>query len=168
MINSAFVNPLEYDTSYYEPYIDQGRLGNVRALRKLTEWKNVGKGPRPRKLRKTQEKAFTRFVKNLRAYRTLGGKGKAQLRAHHQRNAPVWSIFWHHVLYGTPIFDVYTHMAYHWDITGDVLPKKEAKIHAPGHWPIFDRYCIWLGSTLKSLRKSGARITERKLDRALF
>ena len=81
--------------------------------------------------------------------------------------APIWSIFWHHALFGTPIFDVYTHMAYHWDITGAVLSKKEAMVHAPGHWPIFDRYRVWFEQTVKSLQVSDSTLTERDLDRAL-
>ena len=79
----------------------------------------------------------------------------------------MWSCFWHHVLYGTPIFDVYTHMAWHWDATGIVLSKEEAKIYAPGHWPTYDRYSAWFWATLHRLQQEDAAISERMLDRAL-
>ena len=64
MINVAFVTgwsakyPVSYDTLHYDPYIKAARAGDADALRRLTEWKNVGKGPRPMKLWKPQEKAF--------------------------------------------------------------------------------------------------------------
>ena len=171
MINAAFVTewsgryPTSYDTKYYDPYIASARAGDADALRKLTEWKNVGKGPRPMKLWKLQERSFQRFLGGLKDY--LQPNGSQQLRADFLERAPIWSIFWHHVLFGTPLFDVYTHMAYRWDVTGTVLSKKDARIRAPGHWPNFDRYCVWLGQKLESLRQEDRTMTERDLDRAL-
>ena len=171
MIDAAFVKgwsakyPVWYDKEYYDPFIEAARSGNANALRKLTEWKNVGKGPRPMKLWKPHEKAFQRFQNNLKKY--LQPDGSQQLRIDFWNTTPIWSIFWHHALFGTPIFDVYTHMAYHWEITGTVLSKKQAKVHAPGHWPIFDRYTVWFGQKLRSLQTSDGTITDRDLDRAL-
>ena len=136
------------------------------AMRKLTEWKNAGKGPRPMKLSNPQEIAFRRFLSKLRSY--LKPDGSRQLRQDFFNQAPIWSIFWHHVLYSTPIFDVYTHMAYHWDITEVILTKRGARIYAPGHWLTYDRYCVWLKQTLFRIRSVDPTISERDLDRALW
>lgn len=56
------------------------------------------------------------------------------------RRAPVWAIFWHHVLFQTPIFDVYTHMAYYWGEKDIILKEEDAKIKAPNHWQLYDQY----------------------------
>lgn len=171
MIDCTFVEhwkakyPLEYDKNYYEPYLSDAKKGDQSALRKLTEWKNVGKGQRPMKLWKTQEKAFNYFLINLFKY--LAPDGAMQLRKDFAKRAPVWSIFWHHVLYSTPIFDVYTHMAYIWATTEKVLTKNDAKICIPGHWLIYDKYSAWFAETLKKINDTDPSLTDRDLDRAL-
>jgi hypothetical protein len=97
----------------------------------------------------------------------MGGSGMAFLRQDFLERAPVWSIFWHHILYATPIFDVYTHITWHWDATGTILQKRDAAIFAPGHWPTYDRYTVWFQGTLHRLQRAEAQITERLLDKAL-
>lgn len=170
MINADFVwfwaakYPKFYDTQYYEPYIQKARSGDIQALRKLTEWKNGGNS-RPMPLSKNKEKAFQNFIHNLNDY--LKENGSAQLRLDFKVCAPVWSIFWHHVLYNTPIFDVYTHMAYHFSATGDMLTKKQAKISASVHWSLYDRYVIWFHHTFEAVKAELHSLTERELDRAL-
>lgn len=171
MIDIAFIEQwaclysCEYDDHFYYPYLRAARQGDHVALRRLTEWKNSAKDGRPVPLSAPQEKAFQFFLSRLQNY--FGDKGKSSLRADFSSRAPVWATFWHHILFGTPIFDVYTHMAWHWDVTGVRLLKSEAKLFAPGHWPTYDRYTFWLNTTLAVLRSHDARITERQVDRAL-
>ena len=117
--------PAEYDEAYFEN-IDQGRRGDVVALRELTKWKNS------------------------------------------RDRAPVWAMFWHHVLYETPIFDVNTHIAFSFFQDGKKLTNKQARIRAGVHWPLYDRYCRWFNHRLERLQKMDPSITERELDRALF
>ncbi len=172
MIDVKFVKkwaeqyPADYDRKYYDPYIYKARQGDIDSLRKLTEWKNVGRGPRPMKLWKNHEIAFNHFTKNIKLY--LGPNGREQLRKDFSNRAPIWSIFWHHVLFDTPVFDVYTHMAYHWDETGVVLSKNKAAIRAPNHWLLFDQYCVWFDKNIDALRLYDVTITPREFDRALF
>ena len=171
MIDPGFVYqwsaryPEGYDEEYYFPYLQAARQGDVDALRRVTEWKNSGPDGRPRSLRGDQEAAFRLFLRGLPDY--LRQDGRTRLRGDFSRRAPVWSIFWHHVLYGTPIFDMYTHIAWHWDVTQVVLSRQEATIYAPGHWPTYDRYAVWLQATLRRLQHADPSITERLLDRAL-
>lgn len=172
MINAEFVKqwsshyPIQYDNNHYDPYIAQARKGDKKALRKVTEWKNVGPGPRPMRLSGNKEKAFRKLLNNIERYVKDGGQ--EILRSDFSRNAPVWAIFWHHVLFQTPIFDVYTHMAYRWDETGTILKKNDAKIYAPDHWLIYNQYQGWFKRTLERLQEKDNSITERQLDRALF
>lgn len=172
MIDAEFIKkwaskyPLSYDTQHYDPYIQPARNGDKDSLRKVTEWKNVGKGPRPMKLWKTQEKAFQYFLQHLDNYRREGGS--KELRNNFKYRAPVWSMFWHHVLCGTPIFDVYTHMAFIYFTSGRMITKKEAKITAPGHWQLYGQYVEWFNRTIESVQTEDHTITERELDRALF
>ncbi|OGW15256.1 MAG: hypothetical protein A3G93_08745 [Nitrospinae bacterium RIFCSPLOWO2_12_FULL_45_22] len=132
MINADFVRlwaakyPKDYDTQCYEPYIQEARSVDIQALRKLTEWKNVSRNVQPMKLWKTHEVAFQYFIHNLKDY--LKENGSAKLRLDFKDRAPVWSVFWHHVLYNIPIFDVYTHMAYHFSATGEMPTKKSENI----------------------------------------
>jgi len=117
------------------------------------------------RLSSIKENAFQFFLQRLPQY--MGGNGKVIMRHDFFRRAPIWSTFWHHVLYGTPIFDVYTHIAWHWDITSVRLSKQEATIFAPGHWPTYDRYTTWFQNTFERLKYNDPQITERHLDRAL-
>lgn len=171
-INAKLVNDwaskynVDYDKKYYEPYIIQARNGDEQALRRVTEWKNVSRYERPMKLSATKEKAFQKLIVNLKNYR--GDNGSQKLRNDFSHNAPVWSIFWHHVLFQTPIFDVFTHIAFHYDKTGQALSKSSAVIKAPGHWELYDQYQEWFDQTLKRLKKEDDLIKERKLDRALM
>jgi hypothetical protein len=135
MIDVAFVKmwsahyPVQYDKDFYDPYIARARTGDAVALRKVTEWKNVGQGQRPMRLSRKKEISLQTFLRNIARYIT--DAGKENLRNDYSRSAPVWSIFWHHVLFQTPIFDVYTRMGFHWDSTGVILKKADAKIHPP-------------------------------------
>ncbi|MBN1360598.1 MAG: hypothetical protein JW993_08400 [Sedimentisphaerales bacterium] len=171
MIDAEFIHhwaghyPAPYDDQYYSPFLEQARQGNADALRQVTQWKNVGRRGRPMALSRSKEAAFQFFLRGLPNY--MGENGRMRLRQDFSRRAPVWSTFWHHVLYATPIFDVYTHMAWHWDVTGIILTKREATIYAPGHWPTYDRYTVWFQGTLNRLQQTDAQITERLVDRAL-
>lgn len=173
MIDCAFVHewsglyPAQYDELYYFPNLPRARQGDANALRAITEWKNVGPGGRPVPFfhHRYKETAFNRFLGGLPRY--LRQDGRAHLREDFRRSAPVWSTFWHHVLYATPIFDVYTHMAWHWDVTEHILPKEEAKICPPRHWLVYDRYTSWLQEKLSRLQRQDDQITERLLDRAM-
>lgn len=173
MIDCAFVckwsalYPTQYDEQYYFPNLLNARQGDANALRAITEWKNTRyRGqPVPFSRHTHKEAAFRRFLDGLSQY--LRQDGKTRLREDFRRSAPVWSMFWHHVLYATPIFDVYTHMAWHWDVTGAILSKREATIYSPGHWPIYDRYTTWSQDKLGLLKQQDHQITERLLDRAM-
>jgi len=158
--------PVEYDQDHYDPYITMARTGDAHALRKVTEWKNVGPGPRPMRLSSNKEKTFQKLLDKIARYKAAGGQ--EHLRNDFSCNAPVWAIFWHHVLFQTPIFDVYTRMAYHWDETGTILNKDDASIHAPTHWQIYDQYQAWFKRVIERLKQEDSSITERQLDRALF
>jgi hypothetical protein len=156
--------PEQYDNQHYFPFLEQARRGDVGALRRVTEWKNVGRGGRPMRLSRRKEAAFQFFLRGLPTY--MGENGRTIFRQDFFRRAPVWSTFWHHILYATPIFDVYTHMVWHWDVTGTILTKREATIYAPGHWLAYDRYTVWFQETLNRLQQADAHITERLVDRA--
>lgn len=172
MISASFVKkwkrlyPVDYDEQHYSPFIDKARKGDVVSLRRLTEWKNVGNGPHPMPLSAKKEQAFTLFVKNLSAYRAPGGEAK--LRGDFARRAPVFAPFWCHVLYRTPILDVYANTAMIWDTTGHIPSKSTARIAAGSHWQTYDRYSAWLTDKLKAVKKQDPTITERDLDRAIF
>jgi hypothetical protein len=174
MIDCAFVHkwsalyPARYDEQYYFPNLPKARQGDANALRAVTEWKNAGPGGRPVPFSRHRHKeaAFQRFLEGLPEYLRQGGS--TRLREDFRRSAPVWSTFWHHILYGTPIFDVYTHMAWQRDATEDILTREEARICPPGHWLVYDRYTSWFQTTLGDLRRQDKQITERLLDRAMF
>jgi len=172
MINADFIRkwsshyPVQYDENHYDPYITQARNRDKEALRKVTEWKNVGPGPRPMRFSGKKEKVFEKLLNNIAHY--VGNAGQEKLRNDFSHNALVWAIFWHHVLFQTPIFDVYTHMAYHWDKTGTILSKTDAKIKVPDHWQIYDQYRMWFVRTLSRAQGEDNSISERQLDRALF
>lgn len=156
----------EMDEKYYDPYISAAREGCREALRKVTEWKNVGSDDRPMRFNRHQgkEKSFQFLLKNIDIY--LADKTGQILRADFARKAPVWGPFWHHVLYGTPIFDVYTNMAFRWDSEGTILSKKEAVINVPKQWRLYDEYCHWFLGKLRQLQISDPSISDRNLDRA--
>ena len=108
--------PVKYDQDYYDPYIAKARIGDTDALRKVTEWKTIGPGLRPMRFSSNKEKPFKKLIDNKKRY--LVASGQENLRNDFSRNAPVWAIFWHHVFFQTPIFDVYTHT---WLIIGTRL-----------------------------------------------
>ena len=174
MINAEFVRQwsshydVKYDESHYDPYIVKARNGDKEALRKVTEWKNPRKDGSPMDFSRHQKKesSFQYFINRLPKY--LGEKGENELRHDFKNRAPIWSIFWHHVLFQTPIFDRYTHMAYYWDETGIILNVSVAKIKAPNHWQIYNQYRAWFEKTLKRLKEEDNSISERQSDRSLF
>lgn len=160
--------PVLSDTQNYDPFIVAARAGDVAALRRVTEWKNPGKGnpPTAMPLSAKKEVAFQNFLLGLPRYLAAGGS--AALRADFPISSPVYAIFWHHVLFGTPIFDVHTNRAYHFFTTGEILPGRTAAIPRGGHWTLYDEYCAWFRQRLAELQLHDATITERQLDRALM
>ena len=158
--------PIEYDVEHYDPYIANARVGNICALRKVTEWKNVGTGNRPMRLSTNKEKSFQKLLSNLKAY--TGPGGSACLRRDFQNTTPVYSIFWHHVLFETPIFDVYTNISFQYETRGIFISKEQGKIHPRNHWILYDQYAIWFNRCLADCCIAGGTISARSLDRALF
>ena len=157
--------PVGYDDSYFQN-IDAGRRGNVEALKALTEWKNPSASGRPMKFENHpgKRRAWEYFLRGLKDYLP---DGREKLRADFKSRAPVWAIFWHHVLYGTPIFDRYTNMAFSFFAEGKTLSRDQGAICAGGHWVLYDRYCVWFDEQLARLRASDPGIDKRMLDRAL-
>jgi hypothetical protein len=158
--------PISYDDLYFR-HLERGKRGNVESLKALTEWKNPNRANVPMKFENHRRKmlAWKFFVCRLKSYLP---DGKDQLRADFNKRAPVWAIFWHHVLYGTPIFDRYTHIAFVFFTEGTRLSKEEAKIRAGDHWILYDKYCDWFKEQLARLSASDPDIDERMLDRALI
>lgn len=159
--------PSSYDAVHYDPHLLKAREGDPDALRRLTEWKNVGNGPRPMPLAPTKEKAFQQFLANLPKYKMPGGRKR--LRQSFRTTAPVYSIFWYHVLFDSPIFDVHTHRAFYWFTKSVLLRGSEARLpYGGGHWQLYFRYCRWFKRTLREIRRTDQSITGRTLDRAIF
>jgi hypothetical protein len=160
--------PRVYDQQNYDPHVAAARLGDPVALRLVTQWKNPGRGnpPKAMPLSRNKELAFQRFLTGLHRY--LAPEGSAALRADFSKASPVYAIFWHHVLFATPIFDVHTHRAFHHFTQGTILPGRAAAIPRGGHWQLYDRYSTWFGQTLVCLQAQDPTITERQLDRALM
>jgi hypothetical protein len=102
--------PACYDRAYYDPWLCLARNGNVAAIERLTEWKNVGLGLRAMRLSSLKRSSLQRFLSKLYIYRSPDGR--ARLEDDYRNRAPVYSILWSHVLYGSPIFDVYTNVAF--------------------------------------------------------
>ncbi len=156
--------PISYDEQGYFPYILNARNGDKNAIEKLTQWKNG----RPRgKLSKNKEKSLNGFLQNLGQYYNCKN-GKENLKNNYKNKAPVWSIFWSHILYGTPIFDKNTYASYHYLTTGEILSKKQAIIKSSKSWDLLDKYTEWFNSRLGELKKIDITIDDRVLDRALF
>ena len=163
----AALYPFHYDKYHYNPWISSARKGNKKGLRKITEWKNGdGLKPMPFLSHKQKEKAFQKLLVGLKRY--LKPSGQIDLQKDFSHIAPVWSIFWAHVFYGSPIFDVYTNVAFQYFSKSARLSKKAAKISAPGHWNSFSAYRDWFLKQLHRLQKANPRIDARTLDRALF
>lgn len=160
--------PVVYDAVHYDPYIAAARRGDLDALRLVTQWKNPGRGnpPTAMRLSRTKEVAFQRFLEGLDRYLAPGGS--TALRADFPAASPVYAIFWHHVLFGSPIFDVHTHRAFHHFTQGPILPGRSAAIPRGGHWELYDRYTVWFRQMLARLQAQDPAITERQLDRALM
>lgn len=160
--------PVAYDIQNYDPFIAAARKGNPAALRRVTEWKNPGQGNPPTAMRLSQKKnvAFQCFLNGLANY--LGAGGSQALRTDFKDRSPVYAIFWHHVLFGTPIFDVHTNRAFTFFDTGTLLKGRVAAIPRGGHWQLYDRYCTWFRGRLAALQAQDPAITERQLDRALM
>ena len=160
--------PVTYDTTYYDPYIAAGRAGNVVSLQRLTEWKNPGRGnpPNPMRLSANKMVAFNRLLAGLQSY--LGVGGSTALRHDFAKTAPVYAIFWHHVLFATPIFDVHTNRAFQFFTTGAILNGQSANVPRGGHWPVYDRYALWFQRRLAALQVVDPTLTGRDLDRALM
>jgi hypothetical protein len=160
--------PVVYDEQHYDPNIAAARRGDPTALRLVTQWKNPGRGnpPTAMRLARTKEVPFQRFLGGLGRYLAPGGS--AALRADFPVTSPVYAIFWHHVLFGSPVFDVHTHRAFHHFTQGPILPGRTAAIPRGGHWQLYDRYTAWFRQTLAHLQEQDPIITERQLDRALM
>ncbi len=160
--------PVAYDTLNYDPYIVDARKGDPTALRRVTEWKNPGQGNPPTAMRLSANKnvAFTKFLSGLPRYLAPGGSDA--LRADFQKSSPVYAIFWHHVLFDTPIFDVHTNRAFQFFATKKLLKGAAAKVPVGGHWVLYDYYAEWFRLALALLQASDPNITERMLDRALM
>ena len=160
--------PVAYDTAHYDPFIVSARAGDPIALRRVTEWKNPGQGTPPTAMRLSGKKevAFQKFLGGLPGY--LGPRGSAALRAGFPVTSPVYAIFWHHVLFGTPIFDVHTNRAFQCFTTKVILRGRSAAIPRGGHWSLYARYYRWFKKTLRVLQLRDPSITERQFDRALM
>ena len=171
IINIDFINywaakyPVNYDEKYYDPFIVDARGGDPEALRRITEWKNVGGCMCPMRLSKKKENAFQFFIDGIHRYLQTGSE---ELKGDFAKRAPVYSIFWHHVLYDTPIFDVNTNRSFVFFTKGIHLRERAAAIRSGSHWRQYAQYCIWFEQQLTILRKSESGITARHLDRALF
>ena len=159
---------MTYDVNHYDPHIVSARAGNIPALERITEWKNPGRGnpPSPMRLSAKKTQAFNKFTTGLSRY--LAPAGDAALRADFSRSAPVYAIFWHHVLFGTPIFDVHTNRAFQFFTTGTHLKGSAAAIPRGGHWLLYSDYMDWFSTTLLALQVLDPKITERDFDRALM
>ena len=164
----AATYPVAYDTQNYDPHIANARRGDPTALRRVTEWKNPGQGNPPTAMRLSAKKevAFQSFLNGLSKYLRAGGS--AALRADFPANSPVYSIFWYHVLFATPIFDVHTNRAFQFFTTGKTLKGKNAAIPRGGHWNLYDCYTTWFNQTLANVQSQDPTITERQFDRALM
>lgn len=88
--------PPTYDERYYLPYIAKARTGDVGAIEALTRWKNTSSAGKPMNFSRQKRAAFEYFCSGLNRYR--GADGPAALRKDFRQRAPVWSIFWCHVL----------------------------------------------------------------------
>jgi hypothetical protein len=110
--------------------------------------------------------AFRRFTNRLATY--SGANGSAALRRDFSSSAPVYAIFWHHVLFGTPIFDVHTNRAFQFFTTGTCLKGRAAGVPRGGHWSLYDAYTVWFRARLSGLQLQDSKITERDFDRALM
>ncbi len=170
-INAEFVHrwattyQVAYDTNYYDPYIGKGRKGDPVALRKLTEWKNPSTTGRPMKLSDNKKKPFQKFLTLVKDGWPLSS---SSLRQAFPASSPVYAIFWHHVLFQTPIFDVHTNRAFNWFTKGQYLEGRNASIPRGGHWELYDAYQQWFKKMLATVQQEDASITSRELDRALF
>jgi hypothetical protein len=160
--------PVAYDELNYDPHITAARTGDATALRRVTEWKNPGRGAVPTAMRLSQKKgiAFERFLKGLSNYLSPGGR--AALRSDFPTSSPVYAIFWHHVLFGTPIFDVHTNRAFQFFSTDSLLKGNASAIPRGGHWELYDAYSKWFYKRLSRLQQQDPTITERHFDRALM
>ena len=154
------------DELYYFPYIERARQGDRFAITELTKWKNPGSNGRPMNLSKNKQKSLDFFLADLARYRAPGGE--QALRADFRWKAPVWSIFWAHILYGTPIFDRYTYASYMFFSHGSTLSREQAIICCPHHWDLFDKYHAWFETTLEQVSRSDSYVNSRRLDQALW
>jgi hypothetical protein len=157
-----------YDNSHYFPWITSARQGNRHALERITEWKNVGFGacPRPMRLSANKQTSLRRLFHGLPRYLSSGGR--AALESDFMRHAPVYSIFWSHVLYDSPIFDAYTRVAFEYFCAGKRFSKTAARIAAPHHWALYSPYEKWFSLELRRLRATAPKIDGRMFDQALF
>ena len=156
---------IKYDRDYYEPYIEAGRLGDEDSLLQLTRWKNIGHSC-PMNLSRKKLATFELFIRGLKKY--LAKNGEVELRKDFSKKAPIYSIFWGHVLYKKPIFDMHTNRAFHWFKRGFFLPEKKAVVKGGTHWRLYDDYTTWFNKLLDLVQKEDSTISERDLDRSLL
>ena len=159
--------PVQYDNDYYFPHLNRARVGDVIALKDITKWKNSSASGVPMDFSRHWKKrsAWLAFSRRITTY--LGGNHE-RLRCDFARRAPVWAMFWHHVLYGTPIFDINTHLALRFFRDGVCITRESARIVPGGHWQLYDEYCAWFSQDLRRLQNLDPSINGRTLDRALF
>lgn len=165
----AGMYPIQYDTKHYYPWLASARQGNIVALERITEWKNVsGVSPNllPMPLSGKKQIAFRRLVQGLQKYLNKGGR--TSLEQDFAISAPVYSIFWAHVLFGAPIFDVFTHISFAYFDRGVRYTKSQARIFQPKHWSLYGTFEIWSARQLAALQKLDPSIDQRTFDRALF
>lgn len=94
--------------------------------------------------------------------------GLCTLRRNYEKSALVYSTFWSHLLYGTPIFDMHTNRAYHWFMKAKFLRERDAALKCPKHWCLYAEYCNWFAKLLLRLQSQYDTITDRDLDRSLL
>jgi hypothetical protein len=116
----------------------------------------------------TKKKPLEYIISRFSDYKSQSDSGSFQLKQDFSNRSPVYAIFWHHVLYGTPILDVHTHRAFLYFTKGKLLPRRKAAIPRKGHWDIHSAYSAWFQKKLLSFQKENQSITDRILDRALF
>ncbi|RYD84949.1 MAG: hypothetical protein EOP84_04005 [Verrucomicrobiaceae bacterium] len=97
-----------------------------------------------------------------------GSDGQRVLRNTFHRSAPVYGPFWDHVLHGSPLFDVYTNVAFQFFSSRNHLTKENARVTVPDHWTAHGAYALWFERELQKLQKQTPAICSRRLDRALF
>lgn len=147
--------PIDYDNVYY-CNIEKARKGDKKAIKELMRWFNPGgpiKTPTPMNLSKAKKKVLKKFIKNLKRYQ--GQNGEKLLRQDFRNRAPVYSMFFCHILHKKPILNKYTFIAY--------KKLKYETLNSEERWDILDEYEKWFRKETSRLK-----VTDRDLDQALY